>query len=363
MRYPETVLVTGSSGLLGSALIKRLGHEFNMVGFDRAGPPYPPVEAETISADLTSADSIARALRRVRFAYGNRLAGVIHLAAYYDFSGAPSDLYERLTVGGTRELLRQLRSFDVGVFVFSSTMLVHRPCEPGERINEDWPLEAKWDYPASKIEAERVLREEGGDVPTVALRIAGVYDDVGHSIPLAQQIRRIDAERLTSRVYPGDTSRGQAFVHLDDVEEALALCVERRAEFRGTGFTPILIGEDETLSYDELQRTISCLLHGEPISTVEIPKAVARLGAWVQDRLPLGEDPFIKPWMISIADDHYALDISRARRILGWSPRRSLRQTLPSIAAALKRDPVGWYREHGLEPPAGSEAVEQSGQR
>lgn len=360
MRYPETVLVTGSSGLLGSALIKRLGHEYNMIGFDRAGPPYPPVEAETISADMTSPESIARALRRVRYAYGDRLAGVVHLAAYYDFSGASSDLYDRLTVHGTRELLRQLRSFDVGVFVFSSTMLVHRPCEPGERIGEDWPLEAKWEYPASKIKAEEVLREEAGGVPAVSLRIAGVYDDGGHSIPLAQQIRRIDAERLTSRVYPGDTSRGQSFVHLDDVEEALALCVERRAEFRGTGFTPILIGEEETLSYDDLQRTISCLLHGEPIGTVEIPKAVARLGAWVQDRLPFGEDPFIKPWMISMADDHYALDTSRARRLLGWRPRRSLRETLPTIVEGLERDPVGWYREQGLEPPGGSGAVERS---
>lgn len=356
MSGKPTVVITGSSGLLGSALIDRLAGAYDLVGIDLAGPPYPPIKAECISADLTSAESIGRALDRVRYAYGGTLAAVVHLAAYYDFSGEESDLYDKLTVEGTRELLRQLERFNVGVFVFSSTMLVHKPCQPGQRINEDWPIEAKWAYPASKVDAERVIRESPGDATRVALRIAGVYDDAGHSIPLAQQIRRIDAERLTSRVYPGDPQHGQAFVHLDDVVSAMALCIERRT--RLNGFTPILIGEDETLSYDELQRTISEMLLGEEIETIEIPEAVARVGAWVKDVIPFGEDQFIKPWMVSLADDHYALDVSRAERLLGWTPSRSLRQTLPRIIAALKRDPEGWYQENGLQPPPGSAVMQ-----
>jgi nucleoside-diphosphate-sugar epimerase len=349
MRFDETVLVTGSSGFLGSALIRRLGHSFNVVGFDRDGPPYPPPEAECVGVDLTSDESLSRAFERVRYAYGDRLAGVVHLAAYYDFSGRPSDLYQKLTVEGTRRLLRELRAFDVGVLVFSSTMLVHRPCEPGMRINEQWPLEPKWEYPASKVEAERVLQEEGGDYARLALRIAGVYDDGGHSIPIAHQIRRIDADLLTGRVYPGDIARGQAFVHLDDVVEAIALCLEKRD--RLAGFLPILIGEDETLSYDELQRIVSRLLTGEEVETVEIPKPIARFGAWVQDNIPFVDEPFIKPWMISLADDHYALDISRAESVLGWRPRRTLRDTLPRIICGLVADPDAWYRNNNMEPP------------
>ena len=356
MHEREVIIVTGSSGMLGSALIRRLGRTHALVGFDRVGPPYPPVEAECISADLTSTESISRALRRVRFAYGGRIAAVVHLAAYYDFSGAESDLYDRLTVDGTRELLEQLKAFDVGVFVFSSTMLVHRPCEPGERITETAPLQAKWAYPASKIAAERVMRESDSPFPTVALRIAGVYDDQCHSIPLAHQIRRIDAERFTSRVYPGDTSRGQAFVHLDDAVDAMVQSTRRGPSF--SGFTPLLIGEDQTLSYEELQRTISGLLLGAEIDTIEIPEIVARIGARVQDLIPFVEDPFIKPWMVSLADDHYALDISRAEHALGWRPRRTLRDTLPRMIASLQRDPERWYRCNGLEPPRGSEAME-----
>jgi dTDP-D-glucose 4,6-dehydratase len=69
------------------------------------------------------------------------------------------------------------------------------------------------------------------------------------------------------------------------------------------------------------------------------------------EKLP-GADPFIKPWMIDRANDHYALDITRARTLLGWEPKRSLRETLPKMIAALKADPLGWYRENKLEPPS-----------
>jgi hypothetical protein len=47
-------------------------------------------------------------------------------------------------------------------------------------------------------------------------------------------------------------------------------------------------------------------------------RAVA--GAWVEDKIPGIEDPFIQSWMIDLADDHYELDISRARTLLGWEP-------------------------------------------
>ena len=82
------------------------------------------------------------------------------------------------------------------------------------------------------------------------------------------------------------------------------------------------------------------------------PKVLAKAGAWVQDKLPLGEEPFIKPWMIDLADDHYELDITRARQLLGWEPRHRLRDTLPKMVEALKRDPVKFYNDHELELPS-----------
>lgn len=347
--HKNVVIVTGSSGLIGSAVINCLAEHFRIVGFDREGPPHPPPAAECVCVDLTSDESVQRGLERVRQGYGERIASVIHLAAYYDFSGEPSPKYEEITVRGTERLLRGLKSFRVEQFVFSSTMLVHAPCELGQRINEDWPLEPKWEYPRSKVETEQIIRAECGDTPAVMLRIAGVYDDRCHSIPLAHQIQRIYERKLTSHVFPGHISHGQAFLHLDDLVNAIFLLTERRADLSPE--LVLLIGEPETLSYDELQHTIGRLLHDEDWETHEIPKSLAKTGAWFQDNMPFGEEPFIKPWMIDMADDHYALDITRARIVLGWAPKRSLRDTVPKMVNTLKADPLAWYRENKLGPP------------
>lgn len=345
----DVVLVTGSSGLIGSAVIRRLSARYRLIGFDRDGPPHPPPEAECVCVDLTSGDSVRAGRERVHHGYGPRLASVVHLAAYYDFSGEPSDKYEQVTVLGTERLLRGLQDFEVEQFVFSSTMLVHAPTEPGRSITEDWPLDPRWDYPQSKVRTEEVIRHERGGIPALILRIAGVYDERCHSIPLAHQIQRIYERKITSRVFPGDTSHGQAFVHLEDLVEALWLAVERRS-----GLPPesvLLMGEEETLSYEELQRSFGRLIHGEDWETRQIPKALAKTGAWLQDAVP-GQEPFIRPWMVDLADDHYELDAGCARRLLQWEPKRSLRGTLPRMVEALQADPPGFYRENRLEAPA-----------
>jgi nucleoside-diphosphate-sugar epimerase len=40
--------------------------------------------------------------------------------------------------------------------------------------------------------------------------------------------------------------------------------------------------------------------------------------------------------MIDLADDHCIPDIGRARKTLGWEPKRSLRETLPRMVSILK---------------------------
>ncbi len=352
----QVVLITGSSGRLGAATVKQLSKTHRVIGFDRAGDPHPPPEAECVCVDLTSDESLAAGMERVREGYGTTIASVVHYAAYYDFSGEPSPKYEEVTVRGTERLLEALRPFEVEQFIFSSTMLVHAPCNLDQRIDEDWPLEPKWDYPQSKVATEKVISSHRGSTKAVNLRIAGVYNDECNSIPLAHQIERIFERKLTSRVYPGDPSSGQAFVHLDDVVDAVARCIERRTQLPEE--SAILIGEPTTLGYGELQTEFGQLIHNEPWETKTIPKSLAKTGAWVQDNMPLAEEPFIKPWMVDLADDHYALDIQRAEKLLDWRPARSLRDTLPKMVAALKRDPVDWYRKNGLEPPSWLEDYE-----
>src|SRR5690606_32635888 len=150
-------------------------------------------------------------------------------------------------------------------------------------------------------------------------------------------------------LFAGDLSAGQSFVHADDVIEAFRLAVERRDELGDT--RALLIGEPEVLGYEELQNRLAQLIHGEQWRTWSLPKPLARVGAWLQvgtekvvpDVIDQGKEPFIKPFMIPLADDHYELDVRRAREVLGWSPRHSLRECLPAIVDSLKEDPEGWY--------------------
>ena len=348
MAEKDVVLVTGSSGYLGGAIIRRLADKYRLVGLDRPGGPTPPSPAQPIDVDLGNEKSVREALENVRKQFGGRIASVIHLAAYYDVSGDPNPLYDKITVQGTRRLIDALQEFEVDQFIFASTMLVHRPTDmPDETIDEDWPIDPQWAYPESKVKAERLLRKKHGGIPVVLLRIAGVYDDIGHSPFVAQQISRIYEHRLTAHLYPGMLCANQSFVHLDDLTEAVARLIERRGDLPAE--LPLLVGEPEALGYEEVQNIIGCALHGEEWTTIRIPQPIARAGAWLQEEV-LGEDGFIKPWMVEASNDHYILDIGRARSLLDWEPQHKLRDTLPKMIAALKRDPTGWYKENKLNP-------------
>jgi len=346
----DVVLITGSSGLVGSALIQRLAGRYTLVGLDRPGPPDPDDPAHRVSFDITSEESVKKALQEVREEFGARIASVIHLAAFYSFKGDPNPLYETVNVAGTARLLRHLQSFEVEQFVFSSSMLVHSPTEPGKPIREDWPLEPAWNYPESKRDAEKAIREGHGDIPYVVLRMAGVYNDEGGLPALAQQIQRIYEKKLIARVFPGDSSHGQTSLHLDDLVELFARVVERRAQIPKESV--FLAGEPEVPPYAELQREIGKLLYGEPWGVKEIPKSVAKSGAWLQEvALPEDKEPFIKHWMVDLADQHYELDIGKTKELLGWVPKHRLMETLPNIIHSLREDPPGWYKRHKLKYP------------
>jgi nucleoside-diphosphate-sugar epimerase/uncharacterized membrane protein len=342
----DVVIVTGSSGFIGAATIKRLASEFTVIGFDQFLPPHPPAEAESVAVDLTSDTSVAAAFRRVREGYGEKIASIIHLAAFFDHTGKPNAKYDEVNVGGTERLLRHAKEAAVGQFVFASTMLVHAPGRKGEPIDEDWPVEAKLPYPQSKLRAEHGIEEQRGTIPAVIIRPAGVYDDNCSNPYLAHQIARIYERTATAGVYPGNLDAGQPYLHLDDLTEALFRIVARRSDLPAQ--TVLLLGEPQTLSYGELQKTLGRLIHDEDWETQSIPKPLALAGAWIEDEV-LGENAFIRPWMVEASDEHYELDIGRAKELLGWAPARALADTLPKIVAALEADPVGWYKANKLD--------------
>jgi nucleoside-diphosphate-sugar epimerase len=343
-----------------------LRNDYQIVGLDlRSGNAEFPI----VGIDLSSAPAVELAFRTVRHSFGSKIASVIHLASYFDFSGEDNKLYESVNVEGTRKLLQALRGFDVEQFVYCSTMLVHAPCRPGERIDETQPIEPRWAYPRSKAAAEGVVRAEHGKIPIVILRLAGVYDEQSMVPTLSQQIARIFERDVQSHFYAGNTLVGQAMLHREDMVDAFCRTVYRRHALPAE--TELLIGEPDAIGYDALQDELGYLLHGaDEWATLRLPKAVAVAGSWAQhrfepvipDMIDKGQLPFIRPFMIPMADDHYALDVRRARDLLGWEPKHRLQDDLPRIVASLKSNPIGWYRANGIAAPLWFDAAGRLGE-
>jgi nucleoside-diphosphate-sugar epimerase/uncharacterized membrane protein len=357
----DIVLITGAKGRIGQELTRRLKSRYRVVGFDLPDAAGNGV----IGCDVTDPDSVARAFETLAQEHGRRIASVIHLAAYFDFSGRESPLYDKVNVEGTRNLLRALQDFEVEQFVYSSTMLVHAPVRPGQLVDEDTPIEPAWAYPKSKARTEEVIREEAGDIPALFLRLAGLYDDKTAVPTLSHQIARIYARDFQSHVYAGDTSAGQAMIHQEDMLDLFERAIDRRDRL-DPGIA-ILAGEPEVMNYAALQSRIGELIHGEAEwQTLSLPTPLAKTGARMQvksepvvpDAFDEGEAPFIKPFMIDMAEDHYALDISRARDLLGWAPAHRIEDGLANLVDSLKDDPAAWFRANGITPPAWLRAAE-----
>jgi nucleoside-diphosphate-sugar epimerase len=349
------VLITGAAGNIGRSLATALSDAYTIVGIDRPGSK---ADFPLIDADFTDDASVAQAMAQFREVHGDHIASVIHLVAFFDFTGEENPLYDSVNVEGTRRLLRALQPIEVEQFVYASTMLVHAPGKPGEPIDEDQPIGPRWAYPESKAKAEAAIREEHGRIPYVLLRLAGLYDEQTSVPTLANQIARIHVRDFQSHFYSGSTFVGQSMVHREDMLDAFRRTIDRRRDIASG--TAILIGEPEAMGYEALQDELGYLIHGvEDWPTLRLPKAAAAVGAWAQEKLePVvpdaidqGEPPFIKPFMVRMADDHYELDITRARRLLGWEPRHRLKDRLPDMILTLKQDPAAWYEANGLMPP------------
>jgi nucleoside-diphosphate-sugar epimerase len=356
------ILITGAGGAIGRAAREALACRYRVVGMERSCTD----PSACVRIDLASDGLVHEAVSRIREVYGNRIACVLHLAAYFDLSGKPNPLYRSVNVEGTRRLLQALEGFEVEQFIYAGTMLVHAPTRPGIAIGEDWPTGPSWAYPDSKLAAEEVIRRHGGSIPFVLLRIAGVYTDRCGSTFLAHQIRRIYERQVSAHLYAADPAVGQSFIHMDDLIDLLVRLVDCRHELPPD--LALLAGEPDIMSYEALQNRIAQLIHNDTRwVTRRVPRTFAKVGAWLQahaeilvpDALDQGEEPFIKPFMVDMADDHYEIDITRARTLLGWEPRCRLRDRLPEMVRALKADPVGWYREHRLVVPGWLRDAEQ----
>lgn len=175
----STLLLTGASGLVGSRLLPRLvdaGHDCRaLVRSDVA----LPVGVTAVRGDLADPGSLRAAVEGVD--------AVVHLAAL--FRTDDEDAVWRANLDGTRNLVEAVTAYAPRArFVMASTGNVYDADAQRPALETDTcsPTAA---YPASKVAAEKVLRESG--LTWAILRLPFVYgDEDGHLASLAMLVDR-----------------------------------------------------------------------------------------------------------------------------------------------------------------------------
>jgi UDP-glucose 4-epimerase len=227
-----TILITGVTGLVGERLVPRLVES----GFEcrvllRPGK-LAPSNVEVVTGDILDVSTLEHAVRNV--------SAIIHLAAV--FRTGDTDLIWKSNLDGTRNLIAAVKAHSPSArFIMSSTSNVYdkENTHPGR---EDDPVAPEHAYPASKVAAEKALRES--ELNWSVLRFPFVYGDGdGH------------LEALPN--YVGDWHPAQRIstIHHQDIAKALRLALEGAMDRR-----IVNIADDATMSVYELTALVGATM-------------------------------------------------------------------------------------------------------
>jgi nucleoside-diphosphate-sugar epimerase len=354
---PETVLVTGAFGLVGSATVKRLAADGRrVVASARNGPEnlkaarrLPP-GVDVRWADLTDTAAIDRLVSEVAPSVIIHLAAVIPPGIYRDAAFA-----RRVNVDGTAALARAAERLpNPPRFVHASSCAVYGAPNPhrlSALCGPETPLQPCDLYGRLKLEGEEAIRTS--QLPWVILRLGGVF-----TVDPTEE--NFDADVLVfGTMLPTDGR-----VHTVDVRDvATALAAATTAD---------VVGETLLIAGDE-----SHLL--TQIETFEAPASARGLSGLAtvmqlrQGNPESDDDWFLNCWMdvsraqklLSFQHHSWPEMVAEIRSIAGWK-RRSMRLGAPLLRTALKRrsayrnwpgeyaDPWAALRKRYGEPRVGS---------
>lgn len=160
-----TTLVTGGTGLVGSRLLRHLVNAGLECRALVRSSKEVPVGVDRVEGDLFDAAVLKNAVEGV--------SAIIHLAAV--FRTQDEKEIWRANLEGTRALITAVQQYALQArFIMASTCLVYdeEASRPGQESDELHPKHA---YPASKVAAEKELRESG--LNWSVLRLPFVYGD------------------------------------------------------------------------------------------------------------------------------------------------------------------------------------------
>ena len=165
------ILITGSSGYIGTNLIRSLtiNQEHNIFGVSKRTNGINSHNYKEIITDLSSADFIKKIPVNIQF------DSVIHLAQssfYRNFPEKSQDIFD-VNTASTMKLLEWARRKGVKKFIFSSTGNVYDPSH--KMLVETDKCSSSSFYSASKILSEVLVKEYAAYLECYILRIFGVY--------------------------------------------------------------------------------------------------------------------------------------------------------------------------------------------
>ena len=326
-----TVLITGASGFVGSAVLRRLldaGHAVRALvreASDRRN--LDGLDVDVVTGDLTDPVSLRRALDGCR--------SLFHVAADYRLWTRHPDRMFAVNVDGTLALMAAALAAGVERIVHTSSVATLGIRADGSAADETTPVvygDMIGPYKQSKFRAEeevrRLIAEEG--LPCV---IVNPSTPVGPRDVKPTPTGRMIVEAAAGRM-PAYVDTGLNIVHVDDVAEGHLLAFEKGV----VGERYVLGGENMTLG--EILGAIAAITGGRA-PRVRIPHGLIMPVAYAVEawtRFSGGDDPFVTVDGVRMARKKMFFSSGKARQSLGYTPR-------PAHDGL--GDAVDWFRANG----------------
>ncbi len=350
MTVPLRVVVTGASGFLGRLLVKLLRRRHVVLAIDRrtqaeaelAGHP----NVQWYPVDLCDHDAVAGTMACIGAGGGAQV--VVHLAAYYDFTGEEHPEYQRTNVAALRVLLDACRGLGIEHFVLASSVAACPFSRPGEPITEATSPDGTHIYARTKRAGERMLADYRESFTPLIVRFAAMFSDWCEYPPLQVLLDTWLSNGWNARILAGRGGTAIPYLHVRDGGFFMMRLLERRHQLEP--MEVVLAGEDGAVSHLDLYRAATAYIDGRPRRAFHLPRPLCRPGIWLRDVAgrATGSRPFERPWMADYIDRRMEIDASRTRRRLGWSPtpRLSLLGRLPFLIEHRRDNPMEWYRRN-----------------
>lgn len=320
---PSAAFVTGGSGFIGGRLVERLvseGHAVRALArSDAAAARVEELGAEAVRGDLGERASLAAGAAGCETAF--------HLAAHLGEWG-PWEDFELGNVEGTRNALAGCEEAGVRRFVHCGTEAALMAGEPLVHVDETAPLrpDSRAPYPATKAKAEQAVRDaNGAGLETVVVRPRFVWGK-GDTTLLPEMVKTVEAGKFA---WVGGGRNVTDTAHVDNVVEGLVLAAEK-----GTPGEAYFVTDGEPVVFREF---VTAMLETQGVEPPDrsLPAwtaaPLARVCETAWKVLPLSGEPPMTRFRSWILTQECTIDISKARRDLGYTPLVSHEQGLAEL--------------------------------